>query len=71
MTLSVEAYDGPSSPGDPPYVLFTFEPVASATSYRIWREIEVNYAMLARRMAPILSPRGEGGLSMLHLLWSN
>ena len=44
VILGVEAYEA-SSPEDPQsYVIIRFEPVDSATLYRIWREIEVNYA---------------------------
>lgn len=45
VILSVEPFDGPESPDRQAFVIITFEPVASATSYLVWREVELNYTL--------------------------
>ena len=43
VILSVEDYNGAGISDNQAFVLITFEAVASASSYVIWREIEVNF----------------------------
>ena len=43
VILSAEAYVGPQSSDTQAFDIITFEPVASATLYRVWRQVKLNY----------------------------